>query len=62
MNILWSKLIELKKNSSKDLTFVCKLNPGMPEVAEGEFVMILFRFDNETDRNDAFEKLDKERA
>lgn len=62
LNILWSKLIELKKNSSKDLTFICKLNPGMPEVAEGEFVMILFRFDNETDRNDAFEKLDKERA
>lgn len=62
LNILWSKLIELKKNSSKDLTFVCKLNPGMPEVTEGEFVMILFRFDNETDRNDAFDKLDKERS
>jgi hypothetical protein len=62
LNILWSKLIEIKKNSSKDLTFVCKLNPGMTEVKEGEFVMILFRFDNETERNDAYEKLDKERT
>ncbi len=62
LNILWSKLIELKKNSTKDLTFVCKLNPGMAEVNEGEFVMILFRFDNETDRNDAYDKLDKERT
>jgi hypothetical protein len=34
----------------------------MPEVQEGEFVMILFRFDNETDRNDAYEKLSKERT
>jgi hypothetical protein len=51
----------MKKNSTKDLTFVCKLNPGMPEIKEGEFVMILLRFDNETDRNDAYEKLDKER-
>ena len=51
----------MKKNSTKDLTFVCKLNPGMPEINEGKFVMILLRFDNETDRNDAYEKLDKER-
>jgi hypothetical protein len=62
LNILWSKSIEIKKHSTKDLTFVCKLNPGMTEVKEGEFVMILFRFDNETDRNDAYEKLDKERT
>ncbi len=62
LNILWSKLIEIKKNSSKDLTFVCKLNPAMAEIKEGEFVMILFRFDNETDRNDAYENLDKERT
>lgn len=62
MNIVWSKLLELKKNSTKDLTFVCKLNPAMPEVKEGEFVMILFRFDSEIDRNDAYEKLDKERT
>jgi hypothetical protein len=34
----------------------------MVEVQEGEFVMILFRFDNETERNDAYEKLDKERT
>jgi hypothetical protein len=33
----------------------------MPEIKEGEFVMILLRFDNETDRNDAYDKLDKER-
>ncbi|CAF3682432.1 unnamed protein product [Rotaria sordida] len=62
LNILWSTLIELKKNSTKDLTFVCKLNPGMAEIKEGEFVMILFRFDNETERNDAYEKLNKERT
>jgi len=62
LNILWSKLIEVKKNSTKDLTFVCQLNPGMTEIKEGEFVQILFRFDNETDRNDAYEKLDKERT
>jgi len=62
LNILWSKLIEIKKNSTKDLTFVCKLNPAMTEIKEGEFVMILFRFDNETERNDAYEKLDKERS
>jgi hypothetical protein len=54
-------MLEIKKNSNKDITFVCKLNPAMPEIAEGEFVMILFRFDNETDRNDAHEKLEKER-
>ena len=54
-------MIDMKKNSSKDLTFVCKLNPVMPEIPEGEFVMILFRFDNETDRNDAYDKLEKER-
>ncbi|CAF4799080.1 unnamed protein product [Rotaria sp. Silwood2] len=62
LNILWSKLIEIKKNSTKDLTFICKLNPGMTEVKEGEFVTILFRFDNEMERNDAYEKLGKERT
>ncbi|CAF1413947.1 unnamed protein product [Rotaria sp. Silwood1] len=62
LNILWSKLIEIKKNSTKDLTFICKLNPGMSEITEGEFVMILLRFDNETERNDAYEKLGKERT
>lgn len=62
LNILWSKLIEIKKNSTKDLTFICKLSPGMAEVKEGEFVMILFRFDNETERNDAYDGLSKERA
>lgn len=62
LNILWSKLLKLEKNSTKDLTFACQLNPGMAEIKEGEFVKILFRFDNETDRNDAYEKLDKERS
>ena len=33
----------------------------MPEIPEGEFVMILLRFDSETDRNDAHDKLEKER-
>ena len=55
-------MVELKKNSSKDLTFVCRLNPAMTEIAEGEFVTILLRFDSETDRNDAYEKLNKERS
>jgi len=62
LNIVWSKTIELKKNSTKDITFVCKLNPAMSEIPQGEFVMILFRFDNETERNDAFEKLGTERT
>ena len=58
---MWSKLVPLNKNSTKDLTFVCQLNPSMPDIKEGEIVMILLRFDNETERNDAYEKLDKER-
>ncbi|CAF1314027.1 unnamed protein product [Rotaria magnacalcarata] len=62
LNIVWSKNIEVKKNSTKDLTFVCQLNPGMTEISEGEFVMILLRFDNETERNEACENLTKERA
>ena len=62
MNIIWSKTTEPKKHSTKDLTFVCKLNPSMPEVKEGEFVMILFRFDSESERDDAFDNLDKERT
>ena len=60
MNILWAKPIEATKNSSKDLTFVCAINPGMPEIKEGEFGKVLLRFDNETDRNDAHDKLNKE--
>ncbi|CAF1028722.1 unnamed protein product [Adineta steineri] len=62
LNIIWSKIIEIKKNSTKDITFGCKLNPGMPEIKEGDVAVILFRFDNETDRNDAYEKLNKERT
>jgi len=34
----------------------------MAEVKEGGFFMILFRLDNEIERNDAYEKLDKERT
>ncbi|CAF0975545.1 unnamed protein product [Adineta ricciae] len=60
LNILWAKPIEATKNSSKDLTFVCAINPGMPEIKEGEFGKVLLRFDNETDRNDAHDKLNKE--
>lgn len=62
LNIIWSKTIEVNKIGGKDLTFVCPLNPAMAEINEGEFVMILLRFDNETDRNDAHEKLMKERS
>lgn len=62
LNILWSKLLKLEKNSTKDLTFACQLNPGMTEIKEGEFVKVLFRFENETDRNDAYDKLDQERS
>lgn len=61
LNILWSKMIAMKKNGAKDLTFVCALNPGMAEIPEGEFVTILFRFDNEKERNDAYDQLEKER-
>lgn len=52
----------MNKIGGKDLTFVCPLNPAMAEINEGEFVLILLRFDNETDRNDAHEKLMKERS
>lgn len=61
LNIIWSKMLSMKKNAAKDLTFVCALNPGMAEIPEGEFVTILFRFDNETERNAAYEQLEKER-
>ena len=54
-------MLSMKKNAAKDLTFVCALNPGMAEIPEGEFVTILFRFDNETERNSAYEQLEKER-
>ncbi|UJR15184.1 hypothetical protein I4U23_002145 [Adineta vaga] len=60
LNILWCKPIEVKKHSAKDLTFVCQINPGMPEVKEGDLALVLLRFDNENDRNDAHDKLNKE--
>lgn len=60
LNIIWSKMISMKKNAAKDLTFVCALNPGMAEIPEGEFVTILFRFDNETERNVTYDQLEKE--
>ncbi|CAF1624369.1 unnamed protein product, partial [Didymodactylos carnosus] len=62
LNIQWTKKVEVKKNSTKDITFFCMLNPEMPEIPANEVVIIILRFDNETERNEAYDKLQSERT
>ncbi|CAF0878533.1 unnamed protein product [Didymodactylos carnosus] len=62
LNIQWSKNIEMKKNSTKDITFWCMLNPAMSEIAADQVVIIILRFDNETERNEAYDKIEAEKS